>query len=72
MITDIRRDSASCCHTAVLVLDLRNWSRFHSFFHDAENGVTILDARQDGEDRIVVRAQCSSQAVLDRLTDAWA
>ncbi|WP_376958003.1 hypothetical protein ABNQ39_13315 [Azospirillum sp. A26] len=59
-------------HVAVLVLDGPNWVRFRSFFEPADQGVTILDARLDGPDRIVVQAGCTSEEVLDQLHTAWA
>lgn len=59
-------------HVAVLVLDGQNFTRFRSFFEDGEAGVTILDARVDGEDRIVLQAGCATAEILDRLHDAWA
>lgn len=59
-------------HVAVLVLDGPNWVRFRSFFEPGDAGVVILDAQVDGIDRIVVRAGCAIQEVLERLWDGWA
>jgi len=57
-------------HIVTLALDPIDWHRFRAGCEDLDD-VTIIDARLDGPNRVVVQCGCSTAAIADRLADAW-